>query len=99
MVDFSDADLKHANLSTADLSGSRLCKANLSGADFSNVVLGATHIRDRSGASTGGEMRSDLSGANLAGAQLKGTDLTQAVTEGANLPMDWRPPDTPSDGA
>ncbi|MFT5698910.1 MAG: hypothetical protein ACI8ZB_001766 [Desulforhopalus sp.] len=68
-VDFSSAELNHANLAGADLSGAdftnaNLRQANLQGANLTNTIL----IR-----------------ANLAGANLSSADLSRADLSGSNL--------------
>lgn len=81
--DFSGANLRGANLSSADLSEANLRGANLSDANLSSAeIIGAELF----GANLS---NADLRGADLRGANLSGVELIGAGLFGANLSEAW----------
>lgn len=74
VVDFSDADLRTANLGFALLRGASLAKANLRHADLRGANISESTLA-----------QADLAGSRLADATLAGADLTEADLRNADL--------------
>jgi len=83
-VQWSQADLSHANLSGTDLHEANLSGADLRGANLSNSILSLANL-SQTNLESADLSNTDLIGADLSQAYLMHTDFTDAELIGASL--------------
>ena len=83
-VQWSQADLSHANLSGTDLHEANLSGADLRGANLSNSILSSANL-SQTNLESADLSNTDLIGADLSQAYLMHTDFTDAELIGASL--------------